>query len=522
MHNAVALTCEGSDQQVTPMAIAILDGIIIATGPERAILNSFTSKKKIDLKQSVIYPGFIDAHAHFTGYALSLLTVDLVGTTSYQDVLNRVALFAEDHPSGWITGRGWDQTDWSTTTFPTLTLLDELFPSRPVAIRRIDGHALLANSTALKLAGLSQTRQIQGGEMLTFNDGTPTGVLIDGAADSLLSIIPSINNKLKITALIEAEKHLFARGLTSIVDAGLDVSDIQLIDSLHKSGTLSIRVVAMASGTHPNLDSAFAIGPFVTDRLIARSLKFYMDGSLGSRGAAMLQPYTDRPDHNGFIFQDPDDFYNALTKADELGFQVATHCIGDSAVRNVLHVYNDILGGHNDKRWRIEHAQVVTPEDLPLFSSASIIPSVQPTHATSDMYWAGERLGRNRIRHAYAYNDLEQVLGLLPLGTDMPVEDIDPIKTFYAATIRKDTEGFPKDGYHTDQSLSRQSALYGMTLWAAIANFQDESVGSIEVGKWADLVILDRNLLTSPPESILDTKILRTFVAGIETYNSDK
>lgn len=522
LHNAVALTCDGSDQQVTPLAIAILDGVIIATGPERAILNSFKSNHKIDLKQAVIYPGFIDAHAHFTGYALSLLTVDLVGTTSYKDVLNRVELFAEDHPSGWITGRGWDQTDWSTATFPTLTLLDELFPSRPVAIRRIDGHALLANSAALKLAGLSKTRQIKGGEMLTFNDGTPSGVLIDGAADSLIAIIPPLNTKLKISALIEAEKHLFARGLTSIVDAGLDVSDIQLIDSLHKSGTLSIRVVAMASGTHPNLDSTFAIGPFVTDRLIARSLKFYMDGSLGSRGAALLEPYTDRPDHKGFIFQDPDVFHNDLTRADELGFQVATHCIGDSAVRNVLNIYNDILGGHNDKRWRIEHAQVVTPEDLPLFSSASIIPSVQPTHATSDMYWAGERLGRNRIRHAYAYNDLEQVLGLLPLGTDMPVEDIDPIKTFYAATIRKDSHGFPKDGYHTDQSLSRQSALYGMTLWAAIANFQDESVGSLEVGKWADLVILDRNLLTSPPESILDTKILRTFVAGIETYNSEK
>jgi predicted amidohydrolase YtcJ len=522
LHNAVVLTCDGSDQQATPMAIAISEGVITATGPERAILNSFTSTQKIDLQRAVIYPGFIDAHAHFIGYALSLLTVDLVGTTSFQDVLKRVELFAKDHHSGWITGRGWDQTDWATTTFPTRTLLDELFPSRPVAIRRIDGHALLANTAALQLAGLSETREIKGGEMLTFADGTPTGVLIDGAADSLLKIIPSISTKLKITALIEAEKHLFARGLTSIVDAGLDVSDIQLIDSLHKSGTLSIRVVAMASGTHPNLDSAFAIGPHITDRLIARSLKFYMDGSLGSRGAALIEPYTDRPSHNGFIFQNADDFYNSLLMADELGFQVATHCIGDSAVRNVLNIYNDILGGHNDKRWRIEHAQVVSPEDLPLFSSASIIPSVQPTHATSDMYWAGKRLGRNRIRHAYAYNDLEQVLGLLPLGTDMPVEDIDPIKTFYAATIRKDLDGFPKNGYHTDQSLSRQSALHGMTLWAAIANFQDEHVGSIEVGKFADLVILDRNLLTSNPESIIESKILRTFVAGIETYNCNK
>ena len=522
LHNAVALSCDGSDQKSVSMAIAITDGIIVAKGPERAILNSFTSDKKINLKQAVIYPGFIDAHAHFTGYALSLQTVDLVGTTSYQDVLNRTQAYALSHSTGWITGRGWDQTDWETPTFPTLTLLDELFPLRPVAIRRIDGHALLANSAALKLAGLSKVCSIKGGEMLSFEDGTPTGILIDGAADSLLSVIPSIDRETKIKALQEAEQHLFSRGLTSVVDAGLDVSDIQLIDSLQKAGALSIRVVAMASGIYPNLDSTFAIGPQSSDRLIARSIKFYMDGSLGSRGAALLEPYSDRPSHSGFIFQDPDEFYNTLLQADELGFQVATHCIGDSAVRNVLNIYNKVLGGHNDKRWRIEHAQVVAPSDLPLFASASIIPSVQPTHATSDMYWAGQRLGRNRIRSAYTYRDLEGVLGMLPLGTDMPVEDIDPIKTFYAATIRKDAKGYPENGYHIDQSLSRESALHGMTIWAAIANFQDESVGSIEVGKWADLVILDRNLLTAPTETLLDTKILRTFVSGIETYNSDK
>ena len=247
-----------------------------------------------------------------------------------------------------------------------------------------------------------------------------------------------------------------------------------------------------------------------------------MDGSLGSRGAALLEPYSDRQTHSGFIFQDSAEFRTTLDLANELGFQVATHCIGDSAVRNVLNLYNSVLGGQNDKRWRIEHAQVVSPSDLPLFTSASIIPSVQPTHATSDMYWAGKRLGRNRIRTAYAYRDLQDVLGLLPLGTDMPVEDIDPRKTFYAATIRKDSEGYPSEGYHIDQSISRESALYGMTLWAAIANFHEEEVGSIEVGKWADLVVMDRNLLTTAPDQILDTKILRTFVAGVQTYDSFK
>lgn len=520
LHNAVALTCDGSPQHATPMAIAIVDGRIVATGAERAILNSYSAEEKIDLQQAVIYPGFIDAHTHFTGYALSLLNVDLVGTKSYQEVLDKVVDFSKSHPEGWITGRGWDQNDWSSSEYPTLEQLDKLFPDRPVAIRRIDGHALLANSSALRIAGMSNVRPIKGGEMLYLSDGSPSGVLIDGAADSLLSIIPPPDDRTKDEALIKAQYDLFALGLTTVVDAGLDVSDIKRIDSLQQSGDLLIRVVAMFSGTSPNLDSAFAIGPYRTDRLVAQSIKFYMDGSLGSRGAALLQPYSDRPSHSGFIFQDSITFLSNLRTAHDLGFQVATHCIGDSAVRNVLGFYNTVLQGPNDKRWRIEHAQVVHPSDLPLFSSASIIPSVQPTHATSDMYWAGERLGRNRIRHAYAYRDLQDVLGILPLGTDMPVEDIDPRKTFYAATIRKDSEGYPSEGYHLDQSLDREAALHGMTLWSAIANFQEDEVGSIEVGKWADFVILDRNLLTADPDKLLDAKILRTFIAGVQTFNT--
>ena len=520
LHNAVGLVCDGTPLAATKIAIAIENGKIVAVGPERKILNAFLSDEKIDLKQAVVYPGLIDAHAHFTGYALSKLEVDLVGAVSYNEVLSRLDAFSETHTSGWLSGRGWDQNKWSPSIYPTLTLLDNLFPSRPVAIRRIDGHALLANSAALRIAGMSEVRFIKGGEMIALEDGSPSGVLIDGAADSLLAYIPPHAGATKDAALIRAQHDLFALGLTTVVDAGLDVSDIRRLDSLHRTGDLKIRVVAMASGTQPNLDAAFAIGPNRSDLLIAQSIKFYMDGSLGSRGAALLEPYSDRPSHSGFIFQDSAEFRANLDLAYERGFQVATHCIGDSAVRNVLNIYNSVLGGQNDKRWRIEHAQVVSPSDLPLFSSASIIPSVQPTHATSDMYWAGERLGRNRIRTAYTYSDLQDVLGILPLGTDMPVEDIDPRKTFYAATIRKDSEGYPSEGYHIDQSLTREAAVYGMTLWAAIANFQDEEVGSLEVGKWADIVVMDRNLLTVDPDQILDTKILRTFVAGDQIYNS--
>ena len=520
LHNTVGLVCDGSPISTTKMAIAIEKGKIIAVGPERKILNAYSADEKIDLKQAVVYPGLIDAHAHFTGYALSKLEVNLVGAVSYDDVLSRLETFSKTHTSGWLTGRGWDQNKWTPSSYPTLTLLDDLFPTRPVAIRRIDGHALLANTAALRIAGMTEVRFIQGGEMISLEDGSPSGVLIDGAADSLLVFIPPHEGATKDATLIQAQHDLFALGLTTVVDAGLDVSEISRIDSLHRTGDLKIRVVAMASGTQSNLDAAFKKGPQRTDRLIAQSIKFYMDGSLGSRGAALLAPYSDRPSHSGFIFQDAVTFRANLDLAHERGFQVATHCIGDSAVRNVLNLYNAILGGQNDKRWRIEHAQVVSPSDLPLFTSASIIPSVQPTHATSDMYWAGERLGRNRIRTAYTYRDLQHVIGILPLGTDMPVEDIDPRKTFYAATVRKDSEGFPSEGYHVDQSLTRESAIYGMTLWAAIANFHENEVGSIEVGKWADLVVMDRNLLTVSPDQILGAKTLRTFVSGVEVYQS--
>ena len=496
-HNAVVLTCDGlHDNTPKSLAIAVKDGRIVAIGAEYAIRNTYRSDELVDLKQAVVYPGFIDAHAHFMGYALTLSKVNLVGTKSFDEVLSRLETFAHSNPEGWLTGRGWDQNDWQTSTYPTLTELDQLFPMRPVAIRRIDGHALLANSAALQIAGLNDVRDFSGGEMLSLEDGTPSGILIDAAAEYLLKVIPEPDDADKRRAMIIAEKNLFAAGLTSVVDAGLDIADIRLIDSMHNSGELSIRIVAMASGTYPNLDSTFNQGPWRTDRLIAESIKFYMDGSLGSRGAALVEPYSDRQDHTSFLFLDSTLYCNALIRAKEDGFQVATHCIGVAANHSVLNYYHQVLG------------------------RASIIPSVQPTHATSDMYWAGERLGKSRIRHAYRYRDLMNTIGILPLGTDMPVEDIAPLKTFYAATIRKDASGYPEDGYMMDQSLDRSSALLGMTLWSAIANNNDSEVGSIEVGKWADLVVLDRNLLSAKPKDILSTRILRTVVAGKTTYNS--
>ncbi|MBM71516.1 MAG: amidohydrolase [Crocinitomicaceae bacterium] len=532
-HNAQIIDCDGMDTEMAVSGgIAVKDGRIIAIGPSQAILNSFKADEFIDLEQDFIYPGFIDAHSHFLGYALNKTKVDLVGTTSYEEVLDRIVVFTEYNNSSsdsldWIIGRGWDQNDWQDSSYPTRHELDSIFPNRPVAVRRIDGHALLANKKALELAGIFDLVQIdgshmEGGEIILFPDGTPSGILVDKAADLVIDVIPDANHKTKRNALIDAQKDLFAAGLTSVTDAGLDVSDIKLISDLHSSGDLQIRVIAMASGTLPNLDSAFAKGPWRTDRLIAESIKFYMDGALGSRGAALLAPYSDRPYFSGYLIQDSTSYRNALSTAYDLGFQVCTHGIGDKAVRHILNEYNAVLGGINDKRWRIEHSQVVTTDDLPLYASASIIPSIQPTHATSDMYWAGERLGKGRIRRAYRYEDLKNILGMVPLGTDFPIESIEPLKTFYAATIRKDSEGYPENGYYMDQALSRNSALLGMTIWASIASRTEAETGSIEVGKWADFVVLDRNLLKVAEEQILNSHIIKTVVAGSIVYSNGK
>lgn len=528
-HNAVIIDCDGAGpENATPKAIAVKDGRIIDIGAEHAIRNAYSADELIDLKQAVVYPGFIDAHAHFMGYALTKLEVNLVGTTSFDDVLQRVVEF-DAHQTDlaksttWLSGRGWDQNDWDLAEFPTRVQLDSLFPTRPVAIRRIDGHAVLANKAALEIAGFLDAgtpinTPIKGGEILLDENGTPTGVLIDAAADKLLSFKPEYSREVKRQALIDAQHDLYKVGLTSVVDAGLDVADIQLINELHESGDLYIRVVAMASGTAENIDSALAYGPLRTDRLIAESIKFYMDGSLGSRGAALLEPYADRPGHKGYLIQDSATYHNWLEQAYESGFQACTHGIGDRAVRNILVHYAEILGGVNDRRWRIEHSQVVHRDDLSMFAQSSVIPSVQPTHATSDMYWAADRLGRGRIRQAYIYKDLQNILGILPLGTDFPIEDISPIKTFYAATARKDSEGYPENGFNMDQALDRNSALLGITLWPSIANNNDSEVGSIEKGKWADFTILDRNLLTVKDNRILDAKVLRTVVAGKTTH----
>ena len=332
--------------------------------------------------------------------------------------------------------------------------------------------------------------------------------------------IPKPNKEQLTKALLDAQNNCFAVGLTTVDDAGLDKREVELIDKLHKEGKLNIKVYAMLTDNEENLNHYLKNGPYKTAMLNVRSFKFYGDGALGSRGACLLQPYSDVSDsnHYGFLLNEETYYRESAQKLYDAGFQMNTHCIGDSANRLFLNIYGSILPEGNDKRWRIEHCQVIDSNDLASFGKYGIIPSIQPTHATSDMYWADERLGSERVANAYAYQDLKNQLGFLALGTDFPIESIDPLKTFYAAVVREDLKGYPSGGYQMKNALSRKEALMGITIWAAISNFEETEKGSIEVGKSADFIVLQKDILHAPNEALKNNKVIATFVNGKQVF----
>jgi predicted amidohydrolase YtcJ len=499
-------------------AMAIDKGRIIAIGSRNSILTNYTATRSVDAKNKFIYPGFIDAHAHFQGYGNTLLRVNLVGTTSWKDVVQRTVAFSKKNPSsGWVQGRGWDQNDWSVKEFPDRKELDKAFPDQPVLLTRIDGHAAIANAKALELAGIKAGQKLVGGDIEVKN-GMLTGILIDNAVDLVTSIIPQQTEPQLQQALQAAEANCFEMGLTTIDDCGQSFQGVERIRTLQSAGKLKMRLYVMLSDEKNNYDYIERTGPIKTDRLNVRSFKVYGDGALGSRGACLLHPYHDKPGHFGFLLSSYSHFDSIAAWMYQRGLQLNTHAIGDSGARTILNIYAKYLKGKNDLRWRIEHAQVVHPNDFDLFGKYSVIPSVQPTHATSDMYWAGDRLGPERIKGAYAYQQLKTQNGWIPLGTDFPVEDISPFKTFYAAVFRRDAKGWPKNGFQVENALSRQDALRGMTIWAARSNFEEHEKGSLEVGKFADFIILDRDLLTIPEGQVLQAKVLITFLNGEEVY----
>lgn len=498
-------------------AMAIKDGKILAVGNSAEIRKQFSGKEEIDAAGKAIYPGFIDAHAHFYGYGQSLQSIDLRGTKSWDEVISRLKEFAKTHPDGWLTGRGWDQNDWDNKQFPNKEKLDELFPNREVLLTRVDGHAAIANQSALNAAGITKSFTLTGGDIVE-KDGKLTGLLIDNAVGLVSSKIPSPNEAQARKIFLDAEKNCFAVGLTTIDDCGLDYSDVDLIEKMHKDNSLKMRLYVMLSDAERNYDYLIKRGAIKTDRLNVRSFKVFSDGALGSRGACLLHPYSDMPDKSGFLLSDIKHFEEVAKKIYANNFQMCTHAIGDSANRSILKIYNAVLGEKNDKRWRIEHAQIVAPEDFKLFGKSSIVPSVQPTHATSDMYWAKDRLGETRIKGAYAYKQLLDQNGWIPLGTDFPVEEINPMFTFFAATVRKDSKDFPKDGFQMENALTAEEALRGMTIWAAKANFEEKEKGSLEVGKFADFVMMENDIMKGNAQQILTNKVLKTYLNGEKVY----
>lgn len=492
-------------------------GKIIAIGNSNELLNKYAPRVKYDAGKKFVYPGFIDAHCHFFGFIKSYDEVALYGIKSWDEIIEKVYSYALNKDNAWIIGRGWDQNLWPEKQFPTKDKLDSLFPDTPVFLTRIDGHAAIANQKALDLAGITINSKINGGTFEIINSKL-TGVLIDKAMDAVIKVIP-LPESSKFTKLAQqAEKDLFALGLTSLTDAGLSYREVMLLDSLQKADLLKMPIYAMLLPEEKNLQSFLQKGFYKTDKLYIRSFKFYADGALGSRGALLLEEYSDKKEDKGLLLTSSDTLLYYAELLAQKGFQMNTHCIGDSANRLVLSIYAKALKGNNDYRWRIEHAQVVNPDDLKMFKQFNVLPSVQPVHATSDMYWAEERLGSKRVKYAYAYQSLLKQNGLLCYGSDFPVEFPNPMFGFYAAVSRKDQNNFPKNGFNKSEALTREQALKSMTIWAAIGNFEENEKGSIEIGKDATFVVFEKDLIEVPEHELHQLKVVNTFIKGQKVY----
>ena len=506
----------------TADAFAIKDGRFLAVGSASSLTSEYDADSTADLGGQPVYPGFYDPHAHFLGLGQVLSQADLVGAESYDEVIERLQIFYKKNPEVmWLTGRGWDQNDWVDKEFPTKEKLDAAFPNVPVALTRVDGHALLVNSKALRLAQVTATSKVAGGEVVLATAGgsaQPTGVLVDNAMQIVRRVLPRPSNADKTRMLLAAQQACVSLGLTTVSDAGISPDEINLIDSLQKSGKLKIRDYAMVSLGEPNMNYFLKRGPFQTDRLTVRSFKLYADGALGSRGACLRQPYSDRRETGGFLLLSPAELERVTKLLYASNFQANTHCIGDSANHLMLELYGKLLKKSNNRRWRIEHAQVVSRDDVWKFGRYSIIPSVQPTHATSDMYWATERLGTVRVKGAYAFNDLMKQNKLIAFGSDFPVEAPNPLFGFHSAVARQDAKNFPAGGYQMENAVDRKSALLAMTRWAAYANFEEQLRGSIAPGKQADFVVLDRDIMTVPNAQLRQTVVRQTWIGGERVY----
>ena len=505
------------DNNSIAKSIAINKGKILEVS-DKNLNDKYKTNEILDAKDKAMLPGLIDSHCHFYNLGLDQQVVDLRGTNSFDEIIDRLKIYDLKNDSDVILGRGWDQNDWETKKFPINTLLNENFSNKLVVLERIDGHAYIVNDNALNLAGIDENTLVKGGLVL-LKDNKPTGVLIDAPMSMVDQVLPEKTIDEKVKALKKAEEISFSYGLTTVDDAGLNSGIINIIDSLHKINELKIKIYAMVSVSKKNIQEFKKSGKIKTPRLNVRSFKVYGDGALGSRGAALKKPYCDDPHNYGFLRTDLKDLKYYANEIAAMGFQMNTHAIGDSTVSVLLKEYQKVLNDIKDPRWRIEHSQVVDLDEFDLYND-KILPSVQPTHATSDMYWAYDRLGK-RIEGAYAFKDLLSSSKRIALGTDFPVEKVNPFHTFYSSIERKDLNGYPENGFQVENALTREETLKGMTIWGAYFNFEEKEKGSIEKGKYADFVLIDQNIMEINPDKIPHTKVLKTFVNGELVYQNN-
>ena len=510
--------------QQTPQrdyAIYVEGDRIVDVGATAELRQKHSSARVIDLAGATVLPGLTDAHAHLYGLGLSLDTVSLVGAGSIEEIVNRMRERVGRAAAGeWVLGRGWDQNRWAVKEFPTAAPLDALSADRPTWLKRVDGHAGWTNSAGLRAAGItSSTPDPAGGRILRDASGNPTGVFIDAAQHLIESKIPEATPAQRKARVKAAAENIAANGLTEIHDAGADAGTIAAVRQLIDEHAFPIRCYTMISDNASLLSEWFAKGKLIEHggRLTVRAVKLYADGALGSRGALLVAPYSDDPSNSGLVVSTEKHMAEVAKKARVAGFQVNTHAIGDRAVRNVIEAYEE-AGVTSFDRFRIEHYQIVAPEDFARTAKDSIIASMQPTHATSDMPWAERRVGPERIRGAYAWRTVLKAGGRLALGSDFPVEDVNPFFGIYSAVTRQDQNGQPAGGWYPDQRLTLAEAIRGFTLDAAYAAFEEDSRGTIQTGKLADFTIVEGDFFNAPASDIFKTKVRMTVVGGAIVY----
>lgn len=518
IHNARIHTMVDGDDVFE--AIAIKDGKIVEVGPERQILNKYSADEYIDAGQKDVYPGFNDSHGHLFSYAKQKLSVDLTGCESMDELIYRVQKYQSRNKREFIIGRGWDQSLWEENDTLTNKELNRLFPNTPIMLTRVDGHALLANEALLRKSQAYEKflqQEYKDGHFEFNSDGSLNGVVVDNAMNPIVAIAPPFSNKEIAEAILEIQNELFSYGITGMHEAGINAEQLSILEKLVDEKKLSIDLYAMLTPTEKNIAFAKKNGIYQNENLIVRSFKVFGDGALGSRGACLKKPYSDMPHHHGYLTTELQEMKRIARVCEETSYQMNTHAIGDSTNKLLLEIYLDQKSVNPDHRWRIEHAQVLSPSDFNLFAESGAFPSVQPAHAISDQRWAEKRLGKERMDGAYAYNSLLQIHGMLAIGTDFPIEVIDPFRTIQAAINRQNKNNEPTQGFLINEKITLEECIKGMTNWSAIASFQEEKIGTLEAGKNATLVIFDRPITAAP---FYQANFAHTvFIAGKKVYS---